>query len=44
LPIVGRQTRQLDLRAVAVSSLAAGAAFLAVLEADLRLTGKMSMT
>ena len=40
LPIVARQTRQLDLRAVAVSGLAAGAAFVAVLEADLRLTGR----
>jgi hypothetical protein len=40
LPIVGRQIRQLDLRAVTVSGLAAGAAFVAVLEADLRLTGR----
>jgi hypothetical protein len=40
LPIVGRQSRQLDVKAVAVSGLAAGAAFVAVLEADLRLTGR----
>ena len=40
MPIVGRQIRQLDSRAVAVSGLAAGAAFVAVLEADLRLTGR----
>jgi hypothetical protein len=40
LPIVGRQNRQLDPKAVAVSGLAAGAAFAAVLEADLRLTGR----
>jgi hypothetical protein len=40
LPIVGRQIRQLDVKAVAVSGLAAGAAFVAVLEADLRLTGR----
>src|SRR5215211_3852555 len=32
--------RQFDLRAVAVSGLAAGAAFVVVLEADLRLTGR----
>ena len=40
LPIVGRQIHQLDAKAVAVSGLAAGAAFVAVLEADLRLTGR----
>jgi hypothetical protein len=40
LPIVGRQIRLLDVKAVAVSGLAAGAAFVAVLEADLRLTGR----
>ena len=40
MPIVGRQSRQLDVKAVAVSGLAAGAAFVAVLEADLRLTGR----
>ena len=40
MPIVGRQIRWLDLKAVAVSGLAAGAAFVAVLEADLRLTGR----
>ena len=40
MPIVGRQIRQLDVKAVAVSGLAAGAAFVAVLEADLRLTGR----
>jgi hypothetical protein len=40
LPIVGRKIRQLDVKAVAVSGLAAGAAFVAVLEADLRLTGR----
>jgi hypothetical protein len=40
LPIVGRQIRQFDVKAVAVSGLAAGAAFVAVLEADLRLTGR----
>ena len=32
--------RKLDARAVAISGLAAGAAFVAVLEADLRLTGR----
>jgi len=40
LPIVGRQIRQFDAKAVVVSGLAAGAAFVAVLEADLRLTGR----
>ena len=40
MPIVGRQIRQFDAKAVAVSGLAAGAAFVAVLEADLRLTGR----
>ncbi len=40
MPIVGRQIRQLDPKAVAISGLAAGAAFVAVLEADLRLTGR----
>ena len=40
LPIVGRWVHQLNPKAVAVSGLAAGAAFVAVLEADLRLTGR----
>ncbi len=40
MPIVGQWIRQLDPKAVAVSGLAAGAAFAAVLEADLRLTGR----
>ena len=40
MPIVGRQIRQFDAKAVVVSGLAAGAAFVAVLEADLRLTGR----
>ena len=40
LAIAGQQVRQLDVKAVAVSGLAAGAAFVAVLEADLRLTGR----
>ena len=40
LPIVGRWVHRLDPKAVAVSGLAAGAAFVAVLEADLRLTGR----
>jgi hypothetical protein len=40
LPIVAGLVHQLDLKAVAVSGLAAGAAFVAVLEADLRLTGR----
>jgi hypothetical protein len=35
-----RQTRELDLKVVAISGLAAGAAFVAVLETDLRLTGR----
>ena len=38
--MVGQQIRQLDPKAVAVSGLAAGVAFVAVLEADLRLTGR----
>jgi hypothetical protein len=38
--MVGQQIRQLDAKAVAVSGLAAGTAFVAVLEADLRLTGR----
>ena len=32
--------RQFDLKAVAISGIAAGAAFVAVLEADIRLTGR----
>src|SRR5215212_1037882 len=40
LPIVGRWVHQLNPKAVAVSGLAAGTAFVAVLEADLRLTGR----
>jgi hypothetical protein len=40
LPIVSRKIRQLNAKAVTVSGLAAGAAFVAVLEADLRLTGR----
>jgi hypothetical protein len=40
LLIVSRQMRQQNAKAVAVSGLAAGAAFVAVLEADLRLTGR----
>jgi hypothetical protein len=36
----GRQIRGLDAKAVAISGLAAGAAFVAVLEADIRLTGR----
>ncbi|MDF2758508.1 MAG: hypothetical protein K0S99_1140 [Thermomicrobiales bacterium] len=40
MPMVGQQIRQLDAKAVSVSGLAAGAAFVAVLEADLRLTGR----
>jgi hypothetical protein len=38
--MVARQIRRLDSRAVAVSGLVAGAAFAAVLEVDLRLTGR----
>ena len=38
--ILGRQHRELDAKAVAISGLAAGAAFVAVLEADLRLTNR----
>ncbi len=37
---LGRQVRGLDPKAVMISGLAAGAAFVAVLEADLRLTGR----
>jgi hypothetical protein len=40
LSLVGRQIRRLDPKAVAISGLAAGAAFVAVLEVDLRLTGR----
>jgi hypothetical protein len=40
LKIVSKNVRQLDAKAVAISGLAAGAAFVAVLEADLRLTGR----
>jgi hypothetical protein len=40
LKIVYKNVRKLDARAVAISGLAAGAAFVAVLEADLRLTGR----
>lgn len=40
LPVVGRLLGQLDAKAVVVSGLAAGTAFAAVLEADLRLTGR----
>jgi hypothetical protein len=40
LHTLGRTLRDLDLKAVAISGLAAGAAFVAVLEADLRLTGR----
>src|SRR5829696_5512282 len=40
LPSVGRQIRQIDPKAVTISGLVAGAAFVAVLEADLRLTGR----
>ncbi len=38
-PLINR-ARDLDAKAVALSGLAAGAAFLVVLEADLRLTGR----
>ncbi len=37
---LGRAIGKLDSKAVAISGLAAGAAFVAVLEADLRLTGR----
>ena len=37
---LGRQVRGLDAKTVVISGLAAGAAFVAVLEADLRLTGR----
>jgi hypothetical protein len=37
---VPRQSRELDPKAVIISGLAAGAAFVAVLEVDLRLTGR----
>jgi hypothetical protein len=40
LRILCKQTRDLDPRVVAISGLAAGAAFVAVLETDLRLTGR----
>jgi hypothetical protein len=40
LPIVSRKIHQLNAKAVTLSGLAAGAAFVAVLEADLRLTGR----
>ena len=40
MPILDLQRRPLDPKAVAISGLAAGAAFVAVLEADLRLTGR----
>jgi hypothetical protein len=40
LPIVSRKIRQLNAKAVTLSGLAAGAAFVAVREADLRLTGR----
>jgi hypothetical protein len=40
LPIVSRKIRQLNAKAVTLSGLAAGAAFVAVLETDLRLTGR----
>jgi hypothetical protein len=40
LPILDRQRRKSDTKAVTISGLAAGAAFVAVLEADLRLTGR----
>jgi hypothetical protein len=40
LPSIGRAIGELDPKAVAISGLAAGAAFIAVLEADLRLTGR----
>ena len=38
--ILALQTRELEPKAVAISGLAAGAAFVAVLEIDLRLTGR----
>jgi hypothetical protein len=37
---LGRTIRRLDPKAVVISGLAAGAAFVAVLEADVRLTGR----
>lgn len=40
LPPAGRLIRQFDVSAAAVSGLAAGAAFMAVLEVNLRLTGR----
>ncbi len=40
MPILDRQRRKSDTKAVTISGLAAGAAFVAVLEADLRLTGR----
>ena len=38
--VLRRQTREFDPKVVAISGLAAGAAFVAVLETDLRLTGR----
>jgi hypothetical protein len=40
LRVLRRQTREFDPKVVAISGLAAGAAFVAVLEIDLRLTGR----
>jgi hypothetical protein len=40
LHILRRQTREFDPKVVAISGLAAGAVFVAVLETDLRLTGR----
>src|SRR5215207_6365500 len=40
LPSVARQVRQLNPKAVTISGLVAGAAFVAVLEVDLRHTGR----
>jgi hypothetical protein len=40
LHVLRRQTREFDPKVVAISGLAAGAAFVAVLEIDLRLTGR----
>ena len=40
MPFLGRPLRELDPKAVAISGVAAGAAFVAVLETDLRLTGR----
>ena len=41
MPIVGRWVHQLDPKAVLVSGLSAGAAFVVDLETDLRLTGRV---